>query len=212
MQKTKKILSVLRRYYNKREGTVHFKNPFLVLVSCVLSQRTREENTEKAAKQLFAKAKTPQQIAKLPLKKLQRLIKPAGFYRQKALRLKQISKILLKEYNGKVPVTRDELMSLPGVGFKTADVVLAYGHDIPAIPVDTHVFRCSKRLGLVSADADVEEVRKHLQKIFPKRLWHIVNLGFVNFGREVCKQKPRCEICELRNFCRYYKNLRKKKN
>ncbi len=210
----RKIIGVLKKYYRKRMGSAnHWNNPFHVLVSCVLSQRTREENTEKAAHQLFSKAATPEAILKMSLKKLQALIKPAGFYKQKAKRIKEICRIIIEKYDRKVPQSRSELMELPGVGFKTADVVLAYGFGLPAIPVDTHVNRVSKRLGLVDIGADVEEVREQLEKTFPKQFWRYVNLGFVNFGRKVCKPvRPKCisdrKNCPFSPFCRAYRTKR----
>lgn len=206
MRKISKILSVLRKYYKKREGSANLGTPFHVLISCVLSQRTREENTEKAAKQLFSKANNPEEIAKLPLKKLQSIIKPAGFYREKAKRIKEICRVLLQKYNGRVPETRKELLALPGVGWKTSAVVLCYGFGKPIIAVDVHTERIPKRLGLVETDANVEEVRRKLERIFPKRFWRIINLGFVNFGREVCRPiRPRCGICKIKDICKYYK-------
>jgi endonuclease-3 len=202
-KKTKLILKVLENYFPKR---LRWDSPFKVLISCILSQRTKEENTEKASKNLFAKADSPQKILSLRISELEKLIKSAGFYKQKARRIKAVCKILLEKYGGKVPSSRKELLSLPGVGFKTSAIVLSYGFGIPIIAVDTHVNRISKRLGLVKEKASVEEVRENLQKIFPKNKWFLVNLGFVNFGREVCKPiKPKCEICELKRICEFYK-------
>jgi endonuclease-3 len=203
MKNISKIIKVLEKYYKKRLGSVHKSTPFQVLIGCVLSQRTREENTHKAATNLFKVAKTPSQILKLSDKRLQELIKPSGFYRQKAKRIKQISKILK---NRRVPKTRDELLKLPGVGWKTSAIVMCYGHKIPIIAVDTHVNRIPKRLGLVDMDANVEEVRERLQEIFPKNKWYLVNLGFVNFGREIClPRNPKHDICPFNKFCPYIK-------
>jgi endonuclease-3 len=196
---------VLKKYFSKRIGSVHKYTPFEVLISCILSQRTREENTEIASDRLFRIVSTPEEILRLNIRKIESLIKPAGFYRQKAKRIKEVSRILLEKYNGKVPKDRKELMSLPGVGFKTSAIVLSYGYNIPIIAVDTHVNRISKRLGLVKKDADVEKVREALESVFPKDKWFLVNLGCVNFGREVCRPiRPRCEICELRSVCNFY--------
>jgi endonuclease-3 len=212
LKRIEKIAKVLREFYSRRKGAVHFSTPFEVLISCVLSQRTREENTEKASLQLFSKAKTPEEILKLDIKTLEELIKPAGFYREKAKKIKEISRILIEKYDGKVPESREELMKLPGVGYKTSAVVLSYGLGKPIIAVDTHVNRISKRLGLVSANADVEEVRKELEKLFPRKWWKYVNLGCVNFGREVCKPlSPRCDICALKDVCKFYKEKMKNK-
>lgn len=207
-----KVLNVLKKFYYSRKGAVHFSSPFKVLISCILSQRTKEENTEKASLKLFSVADTPEKLAKLSLREIESLIKQVGFYKQKARRIKQIAKIILEKYNGKIPKNREELMRLPGVGFKTSAVTLSYGHGIPIIAVDTHVNRISKRLGLVKENANVEEVRKTLEKIFPKSQWKYVNLGFVNFGREVCKPiNPKCNECELKNICKFYKNKKHEK-
>lgn len=202
MKNTSRIIKVLEKYYKKRLGSVHKTSLFQVLISCILSQRTREESTAKASKQLFSVVKNPKEILKLPDKKLEKLIKPSGFYKQKSKNIKKLCRILLKKYNGKVPKTREELMKLPGVGWKTSAIVLSYGLGIPIIAVDTHVNRISKRLGLVNMNANVEEVRKELQKIFPKNKWFLINLGFVNFGREIClPRKPKHKICPFNKFC-----------
>jgi endonuclease-3 len=183
---------------------------FELLIETVLSQRTRDENSEKAARQLFSVAKTPKQIIKLPIKKLQSLIRISGPYRQKAKRIKQISKTILENYKGKVPNTREELMKLYGVGYKTADIVLMYGFNIPSIAVDTHVNQVSKRIGLVDVKDDFEEVKEKLEKIFPKNKWYLINLGFVIFGKEICKPvNPLCikdsKNCPFSGFCKAYK-------
>ncbi|NOZ82067.1 MAG: endonuclease III [Candidatus Micrarchaeota archaeon] len=199
--KIQKIMNVLKEYYRHRQGAVGSEHPFRVLISCVLSQRSREENTEIASKNLFRKADTPEKILKLSEKILEELIKPAGFYRQKARKIKAICKYVVKHG---MPRTREELMKLPGVGPKTADVVLCYGFGIPSIAVDTHVNRISKRLGLVPENSSREEVKNILEQVFPKNFWKYVNLGFVNFGREICRPiSPKCSICPLQTVCDY---------
>jgi len=206
------ILNFLEKKYGKYVDNSTLKNQevFELLIETILSQRTRDENSEKAAKQLFAVAKTPRQILRLPMKKLKNLIKISGPYRQKAKRIKQLSKIILEKYKGKVPNTREELMNLPGVGYKTADIVLMYGFNIPSIAVDTHVFKVSKRIGLVDRKGSVEEVREKLEKIFPKDKWYLINLGFISFGKEICKPvNPLCikdsKNCPFSSFCKAYK-------
>ena len=156
--KIKRIIEFLEKRYGKeiKEYYTQKSDPFNVLISCVLSQRTREENTAKAVKDLFSIASSPEEILKIPDERLQELIKPAGFYRQKSKHIKQICKILLDEHNGNVPKKREELLKLPGIGYKTADVTLCYGHGIPTVAVDTHVNRISKRLGLVDEKANIE--------------------------------------------------------
>lgn len=211
--KAKIICSFLRRRYKKH--LLDLKNwhddNFQLLIATILSQRTRDENTEKASKRLFRVASTPKEILSLSDKKLQQLIKPSGFYRQKAKKIKQVSKIILEEYKGKVPSERKELLELPGVGYKTADVVLCYGFNKKTIPVDVHVAVCSRRLGLTKNN-EPEKIRFDLEKIVPKECKRIINLGFVNFGREIClTRNPRCKICELKKICLYYKNVLSRK-
>ena len=213
MDKTKIIIDFLERKYGSKINSHPLRdfNVFQVLIKCVLSQRTRDENTAKAYESLFSVAKTPEKILKLSIKTLQNLIKASGFYRQKARNIKRISKILLKKHDGKVPYSREELMKLPGVGYKTADIVLMYGFGIPRIAIDTHCNRVPKRIGLVNRKANVEEVREKLESLFPKNKWYLINLGFVGFGREICKPvNPLCikdsKNCPFSNFCKVYKS------
>ena len=202
------IVKFLKRRYGAEIARRWYRDPFKLLIGCVLSQRTREENTEAACKALFAIASTPKQILKLSTPKLRKLIKLAGLAKQKALNIKRICRILLEKYGGKVPNTRDALMELPGVGPKTADVVRCYAFEEPCIPVDTHVNRISKRLGLVEKNAKIEGVGEELQKIFPREDWHLINRGFVLFGREIClPRKPKCGTCQLRGLCEFGKRL-----
>jgi endonuclease-3 len=214
MNKERIILNLLESKYGKYIDSSRMKNQevFELLIETVLSQRTRDENSEKAARQLFSVAKMPKQIIKLPIKKLQSLIRISGPYRQKAKRIRQISKTILEEYKGKVPNSREELMKLYGVGYKTADIVLMYGFNIPSIAVDTHVNQVSKRIGLADVKNDFEEVKKKLEKIFPKSKWYLINLGFVIFGKEICKPIPLCikdaNNCPFSVFCKAYKTKR----
>jgi endonuclease-3 len=212
MNKAKIILNFLEKRYGRHIDNSPMRNLgiFELLIETVLSQRTRDENSHKAAEQLFAVAKTPKQISELPTKKLQSLIRISGPYRQKAKRIKQISKIILEKYKEKVPNTREELMELPGIGYKTADIVLMYGFNIPSIAIDTHCNRIPKRIGLIDKKADVEEVKETLQSIFPKEKWYLINLGLVSFGKEICKPvSPVCtkdsKNCPFSSFCKAYK-------
>lgn len=206
------IVSFIKERYGKNIDShpTTTSKAFDVLIYCILSQRTREENTQIASESLLRVANTPEKIIKISVKRLQELIRKAGFYRNKSKNIKKLCKILIEKYNGRVPKTREELMSLPGVGFKTSAIVLSYGLGKPIIAVDTHVFRVSKRLGLAHEEADVEEVRESLQKIIPKKKWYLINLGFVNFGREICKPlNPLCikdsNNCQFSSFCKAYR-------
>jgi len=199
-QKIEKVIKILEKEYPPFFET---SDPFEVLITTVLSQRTRDENTEAAASNLFKKYKTPEQLAKITTHELEKIIKPVGFYRQKAKRIKEISKILVEKYNGKVPNKLEELLSLPGVGKKTANCVLVYGFKIPAIPVDVHVHVISNRLGLVKTK-NPEQTEIELMKTIPKNYWIKLNALFVTHGKKICKAKPKCEICRLKKYCNYF--------
>ena len=183
---------------------VHFnKEPFYVLVSTVLSQRSKDENTEVAAKNLFEKFKNPAELANAKPEELHELIKPAGLYRQKAKRIIQIAKILQENYNGKVPDSFDELLKLPGVGRKTANIVLYVSFGIPSLAVDTHVHRISNRLGWVKTK-NPEETEFKLMKLIPKNLWRPLNGSMVEFGKKICKPvKPDCKNCPIKKYCNW---------
>ncbi|MCX6814034.1 MAG: endonuclease III [Candidatus Aenigmarchaeota archaeon] len=213
MTKTKSEISIIIRNIRKSLGetkaTMERENPFQILISTVLSQRTRDENTEKASAQLFSKYKTAKQLSGAPLKNIESLIKPSGFYKVKAKRVKEISKIIAEKYKGKVPQDFEELISLPGVGRKTANCVLVYAYEIPAIPVDTHVHRISNRIGLVKTKTP-EQTESELVKIIPKEYWTDFNDLFVKFGQRICQPRaPLCWKCPIVRMCDYpNKNLK----
>jgi endonuclease-3 len=179
---------------------------FEILIGTILSQRTRDANTAKACNQLFSKYKTVKQMANANLRSIQKLIKPAGFYKVKAKRIKEVSKIILKQYNGNVPKNRKELLDLPGVGHKTSGIVMVYGYGAPeTIPVDTHVHRISNRLDLIKTKSP-EQSEEELIKIIPKRYWIEFNDLFVRFGQQTCLPRgPKCTICPISNYCEYRK-------
>lgn len=181
------------------------KDPYKVLIRTILSQRTRDENTDQATDNLFSKYKDIYEIADAPVEDIEQLVKCAGFYRVKAGRIKEVSRILIDQFGGKVPDNMKELLELPGVGRKTANCVLVYAFDLPAIPVDTHVHRISNKLGLVDTKTP-EETEVELSKIIPRDLWILVNDLMVQFGQTICKPLgSKCEICPLTDLCRYYK-------
>ncbi len=183
-------------------------NPFHVLISCMLSLRTRDETTGKISAKLFEKANTPKEILKLG-KDLEKIIKPVNYYKTKAKRIKEVCKILIKKYNSKVPDSIEELLELPGVGRKTANIVIVYGFNKQGIPVDVHVHRISNRLGWVQTKLP-DKTEFALREIIPKRHWMAVNDIFVMFGQNVCKPiNPKCEICPITKYCKYYRNGRK---
>lgn len=182
----------------------HTPDPFKILIGTILSHRTRDSNTEKAVNQLFTVYKNVHELANGKVSIIEKLIKPANFYRVKANRIKQVSKIIINEYNGKVPNNLDQLLPLPSVGRKTANCVLVYGFNKPAIPVDTHVHRVSNRLGIVKTKKP-EETEIVLTKLLEKKYWLEINEFFVKFGQTICRPvNPKCGICKLNKICSYF--------
>lgn len=180
-------------------------DPYKVLIRTILSQRTRDENTDQATNNLFSKYKDIYEVANAPLDDVKELIRPAGFYNVKAARIQEVSQILIDQYGGIVPDTVDELVKLPGVGRKTANCVMVFAFELPAIPVDTHVHRISNRIGLVDTK-NPDETEVELTKITPKELWIKLNDLMVQFGQNICKPiSPQCELCPCTYFCDYYK-------
>lgn len=178
------------------------RNPFNTLFSCILSLRTKDNVTAKASKRLLSKVKKPEDMLKLSTKKIEKLIYPVGFYKTKAKRIKEISKVLIKKYNSKVPSDFDELMKLKGVGKKTAAIVVVYGHKNPQfIPVDIHVHVIANRLGWVKTKTP-ENTMDELMKVVPKRYWYDLNDLFVQFGQNICiTVSPWCSRCIIKKFC-----------
>lgn len=177
------------------------RDPFKVLISCVLSLRTKDEVTDAASSRLFARASTPQQILSLTEAQIRRLIYPVGFYRTKAKRLRQICQHLIGRFRGKVPDSMEELLTLPGVGRKTANLVLAAGFGEPAICVDVHVHRISNRLGYVRT-RDPLETEMALRRKLPRRYWISYNALLVRFGQKLCRPvSPWCSRCPVRGRC-----------
>jgi len=177
------------------------RDPYLVLISCILSLRTRDPVSLAASQRLFAHSKTPQEMIHLSAKTIEKLIYPAGFYRQKTKQILALSKILIEKYNSKVPNTVEDLMALPGVGPKTTALTLSEGFGIPAICVDTHVHRVSNRLGLVKTKT-VEETEQQLKQLLPKKYWSEYNGLLVMWGQNICVPiSPKCSICPLLPLC-----------
>lgn len=192
-------MTALRQLHDAEKG-----DPFAILVGTILSARTKDESTTKAVGELFARYKTAKDLAGARVKDVERIIKSIGFYHVKAKRIIEVAKIISTQYGGKVPESLDQLITLPGVGRKTANCVLVYAFEKPAIPVDTHVHRISNRLGLVDTKTP-EETELALMKKVPKKYWLQVNDTFVMYGQNICKPvSPMCDVCKIRKLCRYY--------
>lgn len=193
-----KIVERLKAQYDYENKC---RDPFKVLISTILSQRTRDENTAKASAALFGQFDTPEELAHADIAAIEALIRPSGFYRVKARRIQAVARQILVNYNGKVPSDLEKLLSLHGVGRKTANCVLVYGFGIPAIPVDVHVHRIANRLGLVDTKTP-EETEHQLMEVLPQTEWITVNKMLVTFGRDICRPRnPLCEQCFLLDVC-----------
>ncbi|MCS7134347.1 MAG: endonuclease III [Candidatus Pacearchaeota archaeon] len=201
-----KTMEILEKIYSRYEKPAVRKSskydPFRVLITCLLSLRTKDENTEKAAKNLFLHAKTPEEILKIPTKKLEKIIYSSGFYKRKARIIKHVCKELLERFKGKVPEKKEELLSIKGIGQKTANIVLAFAYGKDALPIDTHCHRIPNRIGWIKTKTP-EETEKKLKKLLPKRFWREFNTTMILFGRTICTPiSPKCSICPIRRVCK----------
>ena len=196
------VLTILDRLYPELPLHRVATTPFRTLVATLLSQRSRDDQTLPVAKRLFAIADTPQEMLTLSGSRLQGLIRPLGKYRQNAKRIRMISKRLLQGYDGKVPDSPEALLALPGIGKKTANIILSHSFSRNVIAVDIHVQRISNRLGWVKTKRP-EETEEALMKIVPKRLWRMVNRVFVRHGQTICTpQSPFCSKCPIFDSCK----------
>lgn len=177
------------------------RTPFHVLISCLLSLRTRDQTTREASQRLFAVADTPEDMLRIPVAKLEKIIYPVGFYRTKAKKIQEICEELLKTYQGKVPDAIDDLLKLPGVGRKTANLVVTLGYNKPGICVDTHVHRITNRWGYVRTK-NPHETEFALREKLPRKHWLTINDLLVTYGQNICTPvSPKCSICLINSFC-----------
>jgi endonuclease-3 len=182
-------------------------SPLSILIGTILSARTRDESTSAVVRELFSKYKTARSLAQAELSDVEKIIKRTGFYHVKAKRIIEVASIIDSRYSGIVPKTMRELLGLPGVGRKTANCVLVYAFDEPAIPVDTHVHRISNRLGLVKTKTP-EETEIGLMEKIPEEYWIRINDTFVMYGQNICKPiSPMCSACQIKKMCDYYKAM-----
>lgn len=203
MKNVDKIIKELKKDYTiDYFAEKHGREPFKVLVSCIISLRTKDTVTYPAAKRLFELADTPKKMMNLKEKQIADAIYPAGFYKTKAERIKQISKELYEEHNSKVPDSIEGLVEFKGVGRKTANIVMVYGHNMPAVPVDVHVHKISNRLGWVQTkNPDQTEIA--LREKLPKKYWYEINELFVRHGQNICfTRNPRCDKCKISKYCK----------
>ena len=196
--KVKIILKTLNKIYPKTPVPLKHKNNFTLLVSVLLSAQCTDVNVNNVTKNIYPKYNKPEHFVKLGRKKIERLIRSIGIFRIKAKSIYNLSKTLVEKYKGKVPKTFEELEELPGVGHKTASVVMAQGFGHPAFPVDTHIHRLAQRWGLTNGK-NVVQTEKDLKRVFPMKHWNKLHLQIIFYGREYCKAREcygiTCKIC-----------------
>lgn len=193
-------MTALRELHEAETG-----GPFSILIGTILSARTKDESTTKVVKILFSKYKNAKALANAKIKDVEKIIKPIGFYHVKSKRIIEVAQIINSKFKGIVPDDLETLIQLPGVGRKTANCVLVYAFEKPAIPVDIHVHRISNRLGLVETKTP-EDTEQELMKKIPKKYWIEINDTFVMYGQNICKPiSPMCDVCQIKKSCKYYK-------
>jgi len=209
-QKVRHILDTIAQMFPDAHCELHHSNPFELTIAVLLSAQCTDETVNKVTADLFRKYKRPEDYLAVPLDELEQDIRRIGLYRNKAKNIQRLCQILLEKYDGQVPEKHEQLVELPGVGRKTANVVVSNAFGVPAIAVDTHVERVSKRLGLAAEDDSVLEVEQKLMRKMPRDEWTITHHRLIFFGRYHCKaQNPQCEICPLIDVCNYGKKRMK---
>lgn len=205
MRNINKILDILEKTYPNAKCELEYTTPFELLVATILSAQCTDVRVNKVTREMFKKYNTPIDFAKLSIDKISNEIRTCGLYKSKAEKIKSTSEIICNEYNGKVPNNLEDLIKLPGVGRKTANVVLSNAFNKDAIAVDTHVFRVSNRIGIVNTQTP-EKTEFELMDTIPKNRWSHSHHLFIFHGRRICKaRKPECEICPIKTYCKYYK-------
>jgi len=208
MKNIGKIIKLIRKEFKESKKptvrkTSEKRDPFKTLIACLLSLRTKDENTAKASASLFKVADTSEKISKLPTKKLEKLIYSSGFYKNKAKTIKHVSNVLVEKYNSKVPSDIGKLMEIKGIGRKTATICMVYGFNkADYIPTDVHVHQIANRLGWVKTKTP-EKTELGLMEIVPKRYWYELNTLFVLFGKNICVPiSPFCSKCPIEGYCK----------
>lgn len=198
-EKAKVIIEILEKLFPHPDIPLSHKDPYTLLIAVLLSAQCTDARVNLVTPFLFARADTPEKMIAVPIHEIEELIRSCGFYRNKAKAISSLSKILVEKFNGKVPSNLEDLESLPGVGHKTASVVLIQAFNTPAFPVDTHIHRCSHRWGL-SNGKSVEKTEADLKKLFPKNLWNKIHLQIIYYARTYCPARghkvENCPICQ----------------
>ena len=205
-----RIIEILKKEYTDPKCELNYSSPFELLVAVVLSAQCTDKRVNLVTSELFKNYNTAEKINQMPTEELEKIIKPCGFYHNKAKAIKSLSSDIVNKFNGEFPKTKTELKTLAGVGEKTANVVISLVYNEPAIAVDTHVFRVSNRLGLANASTP-EKTQLQLEQVLERDYWSKAHYSLVLHGRYVCKAiKPKCNQCAFKDECKYNKNSLKK--
>ena len=206
-ERLKKILAIIGEMYPEARGELEWETPFQLLIAVILSAQTTDKAVNKITPNLWKKYPEIADLANANLEDVEDCLRTIGLYKNKAKNIVKTARAILRDFDGKVPKTHKELESLPGVGRKTANVVLAEVYGIPSSAVDTHVSRIAKRLNISAPDADVTEIEQDLMKKIPKKDWILTHHRLIFFGRYHClAKKPKCDICPVQAYCKYYKD------
>ncbi len=208
--KVNRVLAILESVYGNTGTALNFRTPFQLLVATMMAAQSTDKQVNKITETLFQEYPDAAAFARLSPEELEEKIKRVGLYRSKARNIIATAQKILKDFNGEVPRTREELMQLPGVGRKTANVVLSVGFDQDAIAVDTHVFRVANRIGLAQAN-DPLKTEEQLMQTIPQEKWSAAHHWLIWHGRKICRaQNPRCEVCPINEYCEFYQKHRAK--
>ena len=200
------LIEAVDKLYDNPKCELNFSSNYELLVAVILSAQCTDKRVNQVTSELFKEYNTPEKMINLSQEELENKIRSCGFFRNKAKHILDASRDIVNNYGGKVPSDKKELKDLAGVGEKTANVVLSLAFGVPAIAVDTHVFRVSNRLGLADSK-DVLKTQKQLEQVLPEEKWSKFHYALVLHGRYVCKsQRPMCEVCELKHYCKKYNN------
>lgn len=202
-----KILKILSETYPDAKCALNFNSPYELLISTILSAQCTDVRVNQVTEELYKEYNTPEKIISLTEEELGEKIRSCGFYKNKSKNILGATRAIIEEHNGEVPSTMEKLIKLPGVGRKTANVVLSNAFGVPAIAVDTHVFRVSNRLGIAKGDTP-EQVEKGLMENVPREMWSDTHHYIIWHGRQICKaRKPNCEECPLAPYCEYFNSM-----
>ncbi len=210
MKKANKIADLLINNYT-REDHIHYNDPFKVLIRCIISQRNRDKVTDRVSSALFENWNSPEEIAEVSVEEMQDFLSDTGIglYNNKGEWIVKAAEKVSNEYEGEVPEDEEKLMEIKGIGRKCMNIIMAYGFENPAIPVDTHVKRIAQRTGLASEEDSAKDVEKKLKQKIDKDKWFYVNHAMVDHGKNTCKpQNPKCEQCPIKKYCKYFEQKR----